>query len=388
MKMKTFFLTVSIVICLAMLIFIPLPWLKILYSMFYSPIPGRTNFLVLGLDRNIQGTRRTDVIIFASIDTSSRKVILSNIPRDLIYNDHKINSIFQNEGLDKLSQIIKELTGQNIEKYIILDYSVIKLVGDTIGPIEVYVNEPMKYTDYSQNLFINFEPGYHKLNGSELLAFIRYRKDANGDIARIERQKYVINKLIETAFKKDIFTLSHLYKSVFKQIETNLKTGELVYFAAQFRKGLSILSINFPIKYDKKGNIYAGNLKNFKKEISIEKQLIKTKKYNFYVLNNTSNQSRTYNVNLYYMWKAANFPPENVYNLKNLKIASDTVFLLNNNLNPEEIKNIAQVVHPKRKFLVKHAEESLENYYRIIDALSSERTYLRFPIDFIVVLSQ
>ncbi|WP_234946704.1 LCP family protein [Thermosipho atlanticus] len=341
--------------------------------------------MVLGLDKDIQGTRRTDVILFVNVDLKNNVIKISNIPRDLIVEGKKINSYYQTEGFERLKSLVEDFTGLKIEKYAIVDYDVIKFIGDSLGPIEIYISEPMKYTDYSQNLFINFEPGLHKLNGKQLLAYLRFRKDFRGDIGRIEREKYIIEKLVQAALKKDLFSLANIYKKVYEMIDTNIKTSELVFLATKFRKSIQIRSVNFPINYTSDGNIYPGDLESYRNSFKEKEE--EENNFRFYVLNNTKTQTRTYNVNLYYMWKAAGFIPKDIYDLSKVNFEEDTVYILNDKIDVKIIKDIVRVVHPKRKFVIKYAKDELDKYYLLIDTLTRERNYLEFPVDFIVILT-
>ncbi|MDK2885829.1 MAG: polyisoprenyl-teichoic acid--peptidoglycan teichoic acid transferase [Thermosipho sp. (in: thermotogales)] len=387
MKRVIFLLLIAVIVAFFATIIFFLPWIKILYSVMFSPLPEVTNFLVLGLDKDIQGTRRTDVIIFANVNLKDGLIKISNIPRDLIVDGRKINSYYQTEGLEKLENLIEKFTGQKIDKYAIVDYDVIKYLGDSLGPVEIYVEEPMKYQDYSQNLFIDFDPGLHYLNGEQLLAYLRFRKDSKGDIGRIEREKYVIEQLAKAAFKKNIFEIANVYKNVYEMIDTNIKTSELVYLASRFRKSLNIISVSFPLQYDSKGNIYPGKLEEYKKKFLKISNEQSEKTYRFYILNNTNNQTRTYNVNLYYMWHAAGFEPLGIFDLDKVKFEEDTVFILNEKIDVKSVREIVSVVHPKRNFRIKLAKEDLEKYYLLVHTLSSERKYFEFPIDFIVILT-
>ncbi|ABR31406.1 transcriptional regulator [Thermosipho melanesiensis] len=384
---KAIFLLIGVIVVLFSLSVVFIPWMRLILYVIYSPLNEETNFLVLGLDKDIQGTRRTDVIMFVSVNSKSKEIRITSVPRDLIINGKKINSYYQRNGLENLIGLIEGFFGKKVDRYVIVDYDVIKIIGDEIGPIEVYVNQPMKYTDYSQNLVINFEPGLHKLYGEELLAFMRFRKDYNGDLGRIERQKYIIEQLLKTALKKDIFTLSRTFKKVFDLTETNVKTSELVFLAVNFRDRFNLKGISFPVEYDVDGNIYPGDMKQLKEKYSQNVQ-DKENEYVFYIVNNTEYQTRIYNVNLYYMWKAAGVIPEAIFFLdkKIWNYPNDLVYILNEKVSIESVKKIVKTVHPKRNFVIKYAKDDLEGYYKLIDLLTSSRNYIDFPVDFIVIL--
>jgi anionic cell wall polymer biosynthesis LytR-Cps2A-Psr (LCP) family protein len=67
---------------------------------------------------------------------------------------------------------------------------------DTVGGVDVFVDKRMKYTDTSQHLFIDLEPGRRHLDGYNAMCFVRYRKNQSGhgesDDNRQNRQKQLI----------------------------------------------------------------------------------------------------------------------------------------------------------------------------------------------------
>ncbi|MGY4686639.1 LCP family protein [Petrotoga sp. DB-2] len=162
-----------------------------------SPIEFPYYFLVLGRDENIESSTRTDVIILGGIDKG--KIIFLPIPRDLLISidqtERRINSVYQIYGIDRLKEEVEKLSGVQISDYIIFDYSIFKSIGDLFAPIDIYIESDMSYSDYHQNLHIDFKKGYNKLNGEELLYYVRYR-DTSGDLGRIERQKNAVLALL------------------------------------------------------------------------------------------------------------------------------------------------------------------------------------------------
>ena len=84
----------------------------------------------------------------------------------------------------------------------------------------IFIDSPMVYDDYAGNLHINFARGKHQLNGEDLVKFIRFRNDSQGDIGRIRRQQQVIEQLYDQLFKFESIALSpkllKLFLSSFK----------------------------------------------------------------------------------------------------------------------------------------------------------------------------
>jgi c-di-GMP-binding flagellar brake protein YcgR len=87
------------------------------------------------------------------------------------------------------------------------------------------------------------------------------------------------------------------------------------------------------------------------------------------------------------MWHASGFEPIEIFDLDKMNFEKDIVYILNDKIDIENVKEIVKIVHPKRNFEIKFAKDDLEKYYFLVDILSSERKYLEFPVDFIVILT-
>ncbi|MEN3042287.1 MAG: LCP family protein, partial [Fervidobacterium sp.] len=156
--MKNFLYIAIIVFGMAVALFVSTIWVEMFLRFLFVPTEDPVNILILGLDKDIGNTRRTDVILVASADLANKKILISSIPRDLIVDGKKINSYYQNEGIENFKRRIELLTGMKINRYVIVDYDIFQYLGDELGPIDVFVDRPMHYKDVAQNLEINFSP--------------------------------------------------------------------------------------------------------------------------------------------------------------------------------------------------------------------------------------
>ena len=72
---------------------------------------------------------------------------------------------------------------------------------DTLGGVSVNIPKKMEYHDYAGDLHIDFERGDQVLMGRDLLKYVRFRNDHQGDIGRIQRQQAVIKELLDQMFQ-------------------------------------------------------------------------------------------------------------------------------------------------------------------------------------------
>ncbi|HIS89489.1 TPA: LCP family protein [Candidatus Avigastranaerophilus faecigallinarum] len=168
------------------------------------------NILLLGVDSNGPNTLpfsgvRSDTMIILSVDLHGKSVNAISIPRDskvYIAEGHgvqKINSAYALGGIDLTKKTIEETLGIKIHNYIIVNAEGVRQLIDAIGGVPIHIDQNMHYHDYSAGLHIDFSKGDYVLSGEQAEEYLRFRKDALGDIGRVHRQQKFIKALIEQA---------------------------------------------------------------------------------------------------------------------------------------------------------------------------------------------
>lgn len=156
------------------------------------------NILVAGKHDSL-----VDTMIFANINPATRKITLVSIPRDLYYNNRKINSYYALYGMDELKRILSKITGYQIDKYVLIDmYAFIDVI-DLVGGIDVHLNEPVIDPTYKVNdngvwSTLYYRAGDYHLGGKEALRLARTRHTSS-DFARAERQQMILKALQQKA---------------------------------------------------------------------------------------------------------------------------------------------------------------------------------------------
>ncbi len=171
--------------------------------------------LVMGRNQSL-----TDFIILAQYNPNTREASLLSIPRDSFVAesspDGKINSIYANygggvKGITKLKEKVEDITGIEIQHYVLFDASMLKKVVNELGGVTVDVPINMNYDDIYQTpeLHIHLKKGTQLLSGSQAEQFVRFRKNndgtgyPNGDIGRIAAQQSFIKALIGEVLKAE-----------------------------------------------------------------------------------------------------------------------------------------------------------------------------------------
>ncbi|HBI26339.1 MAG TPA: transcriptional regulator [Peptococcaceae bacterium] len=195
------------------------------------------NVLLLGSDaRPGEKTGRTDTIIVAQV--SKDRISMLSIPRDTRvdipgHGKQKLNAAAFFEGPETTADIVSDIIGQPVNKYILVRWEGFMDIVDALGGVDVEIpKDIISYSlDGSENR-VDLKKGVQHLNGKEALAFMRYRKEAQGDIYRVGNQldfmKVLASKCIEPS---TILKLPKVLPEIYKNVETNIDLKELLVLA-------------------------------------------------------------------------------------------------------------------------------------------------------------
>ncbi|MEK7097894.1 MAG: LCP family protein, partial [Patescibacteria group bacterium] len=173
----------------------------------------RINILFLGMPGGGNDAPfLTDTLIIASIKPSTSQLALMSLPRDLLVEltDQKIitkiNALFRMNELnhDLIINKVKEITGQPIDYYAVMDISAAEKITDALGGLNVLVPDDINDTqfptpDHGVETF-SVQKGWRFFDGATIQKYLRTRHSPDGDFARMRQQQAVIE-----AIRKKIF---------------------------------------------------------------------------------------------------------------------------------------------------------------------------------------
>lgn len=199
---------------------------------------GKINVLILGQDRAVDGSARTDSIMIGQYNYLNKKMKVISVMRDIYaeipgYRNYKINTAYTLGGPELLRKTIKKNLGIDIEHYAIIDFKGFEAMVDEVSPNGVPIDVEK---DMSEKIGVSLKQGKHNLKGKELLGYARFRNDEEGDFGRVRRQQQVI-----AALKKEMISLPVLLKTpklagiARGYINTDMTDGEI------FRTGTSFV---------------------------------------------------------------------------------------------------------------------------------------------------
>lgn len=205
---------------------------------------GRFNVLIMGED-NVDSSRRADTILFVTIDIDDKNIRVLSLPRDTRvkipgYGIQKLNHAFAFGGPDLIKATVENYLGQPILYYLVVDYDTFPALVDSLGGIDVDVAKRMRYVDRAGKLDINIQAGPQKMDGTTALHFVRYRKDASGDIGRVQRQQQFVKALIKKAYDpSNIIRIPKITRQFIKLFKTDMSPMLAVQLAGFIQNELT-----------------------------------------------------------------------------------------------------------------------------------------------------
>lgn len=215
---------------------------------------GYTNVLILGIDEGANQDeayeRRADTIMVLSLENETGRVRVITIPRGTwIQEPHtgyqgRISNLYAAGGAPIMVRAVSQLLGISIHQYVDLDMNAFAQIIDTLGGIDVYVEEEMNYVDPEAELSIHLSKGYQHMDGETAQKYLRYRSNDLGDVGRIQRQQ----KFVKTFYQK-LLQLETLPKlpAVADIFQNSLTTSAEVFDSAHLANVLRRLSSEQPM---------------------------------------------------------------------------------------------------------------------------------------------
>jgi len=198
---------------------------------------GAINILVAG-----KNSSNVDTIILLHIDPYRESASLVSIPRDLYYNDRKINSVYGWFGMREFVKQLSEMTGQRIHHYVLVDMYVFRDLIDVLGGVDVVLEEDLIDPSYRViengiEATLHYPAGEHHLNGTEALRIARSRYSTS-DYSRAARQQIILEGLQQKARElnaTDTTTIIKLINTVLKNTETDLSMRKSLEYFLRFK---------------------------------------------------------------------------------------------------------------------------------------------------------
>ncbi|MFH1675937.1 MAG: LCP family protein [bacterium] len=187
----------------------------------------KITFILLGYDEVDRFAHRSDTLMVGAVDFYARTIRIVSIPRDTLvkiprHGFTKVNAAYALGHEDLVLQTMEEFFGVSIDYIVAVNYEGFVQVVDALGGVDVDIEHAMNYDDRRGHTHIHLDAGVQHLDGEQALNYARFRQEARGDFARIERQQGLLKALLEQAIRPTRWTRMRLDIAA-RAIQDNIK---------------------------------------------------------------------------------------------------------------------------------------------------------------------
>ena len=201
---------------------------------------------LFGLDSTVgelKQNTRSDTIMSASINSETKEVRIMSVYRDTYLNlgndtYNKCNAAYAKGGPKQAINMLNMNLDLDISDFVAVGFKGVIDVVDAVGGIWVDVDkaELEHINNYqisiSENLRTNYVPvkttGLQKLDGLQATAYCRIRYTAGDDFKRTERQREVLQAIMDEARNLDAASLTKIANNVFGNFYTSVDLEEVL----------------------------------------------------------------------------------------------------------------------------------------------------------------
>lgn len=213
------------------------------------------NILLLGVDSD---SSLSDTMMLVSVNRKTKKISMVSFYRDSYTyvkrkngkdSFTKLNAAYSYGGAELVRSTIENNYKIKIDEYALVDYDSFPKVIDALGGVTVNVTE--KEAAYLNKTWwkwsrtgnkISFTAGDMKMDGEHALMYCRIRK-LDSDVNRTERQRKVIDAIIDKAQDATVSQLNSMVNTVFPYVTTSMTKTKIISYGTQ---ALSESWINWP----------------------------------------------------------------------------------------------------------------------------------------------
>lgn len=189
------------------------------------------NILLIGQDaRPGQGRQRSDTMILCTINTEKKTLVMTSFLRDLYvdipdwngktYYDNRLNVNYAFGGMGMLDKCLELNFGVVVDHNIAVNFSGFEDIVNIMGGVDIKLTK-------AEAAYLGLSSGWNHLDGEKALNYSRIRK-IDSDFGRTNRQRTVLNQLLEKVRNSSLKDLLSLTDTIFPLISTDMENSEIV----------------------------------------------------------------------------------------------------------------------------------------------------------------
>lgn len=208
-------------------------------------LSGYRNIALFGIDSrdsSLGRGNRSDCIIIASINNSTKEVKLISVYRDTYVN-------IEGYGLDKIThaysygeaplalKTLNENFDLNITEFATVNFDAVAEAINALGGVTIdvqedelqYINQYIEATSETTGIDSKrvTSAGTQTLDGVQAVAYSRIRYTEGGDYKRAERMRTVVEAMVEKFKTKSISEMNQIIDQILPEVYTNITSSDI-----------------------------------------------------------------------------------------------------------------------------------------------------------------
>lgn len=212
------------------------------------------NIALFGIDGrdDVEGDR-SDTIMIASLNFETGAINVTSVMRDTVakidtpsgYTSYeKINAAYDYGGAQLAVKTLNENFDLNITDYVVVNFDCLVDTVDALGGVDIDIkDDAVLYWTNQYIMDVNDKTkhndpflestGPQTVTGVQALAYCRNRY-SDSDYGRTERQREVVQQIVQKALNADLMTGINLIGKVYPYVTTSLSLNEMTTIANKF----------------------------------------------------------------------------------------------------------------------------------------------------------
>ena len=193
------------------------------------------NILLIGQDAVSKTGARSDTMLLCTFNRETDTITLTSFLRDLYvkipgYSNNRINAAYSFGGISLLNETLYENFGVEIDGNVQVDFSHFREIIDLLGGVTLELTGAEAKFIRKHIPGSTVSEGTNLLSGAEALMYARNRRDVDGDFSRTNRQRKLLNALMEEYQNKRLTEMLKLLNDVLPMVTTDISKSDLAAY--------------------------------------------------------------------------------------------------------------------------------------------------------------
>lgn len=205
------------------------------------------NILLVGSDNDGSYRGRSDSMILCTVDTQKKTLTMTSFLRDMYlnipgYGKQRINVAYMVGGFPMLYDTLRENFGVVVDYGVEVNFNSFTEVIDQVGGVDITLTAAE--ASHLQGKGYNVQEGLNHMDGATALAHARNRTTGyDGDFSRTNRQRAVLEALVEKASTLDVTSLMGLVNTMIPMVVTDMSNQQIISVATTLAPIVSELEL-------------------------------------------------------------------------------------------------------------------------------------------------